>query len=69
MTRGIVKWFNDEKGYGFVVPDAGGSDVFVHVTTVEQAGLRSLVGGQRLEYELVANRRTGKATACHLRLT
>ena len=60
MTMGTVKWFNDTKGYGFIAPDDGGSDVFVHVSAVEQAGLRGLVEGQKIGYEVQADRRTGQ---------
>ncbi len=52
MPTGIVKWFNLQKGYGFVVPDDGGEDAFVHISAVEQAGLTSLEEGQKIEYEL-----------------
>ena len=52
MPTGIVKWFNLQKGYGFVVPDDGGEDAFVHISAIEQAGLTSLEEGQKIEYEL-----------------
>ena len=68
MTMGTVKWFNDTKGYGFIAPDDGGSDVFVHVSAVEQAGLRGLVEGQKIGYEVQADRRTGKASAGMLKI-
>jgi CspA family cold shock protein len=68
MTMGTVKWFNDTKGYGFIAPDDGGSDVFVHVSAVEQAGLRGLVEGQKIGYEVQADRRTGKASAAMLKI-
>ena len=67
MASGTVKWFNGEKGYGFIQPDAGGQDVFVHVSAVEQAGMRSLAEGQKIEYEVVSDRRTGKASAGNLK--
>ncbi len=53
MPTGIVKWFNPTKGFGFIVPDEGGNEVFVHISTVERAGLTNLNDGQRVEYELV----------------
>ena len=53
MPTGIVKWFNPSKGFGFIVPDEGGNDVFVHISAVERAGLTNLNDGQRVEYELV----------------
>ncbi len=56
MPTGVVKWFNPAKGYGFIVPDEGGNDVFVHISAVESAGLHSLSEGQKVEYELVPNR-------------
>jgi CspA family cold shock protein len=66
MALGTVKWFNAQKGYGFIQPDEGGNDVFVHMSAVERAGLNSLHEGQRVRYELVANR--GKQAAEHLSL-
>jgi cold shock protein len=68
MTMGTVKWFNSEKGYGFIQPDDGGKDVFVHVSAVEQAGLRSLNEGQKIGYEVEADRRTGKSSATRLQI-
>jgi cold shock protein len=56
MARGTVKWFNSQKGYGFIQPQGGGKDVFVHISAVERAGLSSLNEGQVIEYEEVANR-------------
>jgi CspA family cold shock protein len=67
MTMGTVKWFNETKGYGFIQPDNGGPDVFVHVSAVEQAGMRSLVEGQKISFEILADRRTGKSTAAMLK--
>lgn len=67
MASGTVKWFNAEKGYGFIQPDDGGKDVFVHISAVEQAGIRNLQEGQKLGYEIVADRRTGKSSASNLR--
>ena len=63
MTMGTVKWFNETKGYGFIQPDNGGPDVFVHISAVEQAGMRSLNEGQKISFEVVADRRTGKSSA------
>ena len=68
MSTGTVKWFNSEKGYGFIQPDDGGTDVFVHISAVEQAGLRSLNEGQKLSYEVQADRRTGKSSAARLEI-
>jgi cold shock protein len=67
MTQGTVKWFNDQKGFGFIQPDDGGKDVFVHISAVERAGMRGLVEGQKVSYEIVADRRTGKSSAENLR--
>jgi CspA family cold shock protein len=65
--NGTVKWFNPAKGFGFIVPDGGGKDAFVHASAVEQAGLNHLVEGQRVEFELVADQRTGKPAAKNLK--
>jgi cold shock protein len=67
MATGTVKWFNAEKGYGFIQPDEGGKDVFVHISAVEQAGMRYLQEGQKVDYEVVPDRRTGKSAAANLR--
>jgi CspA family cold shock protein len=67
MPTGTVKWFNGEKGYGFIQPDQGGKDVFVHITAVEQAGLRGLNEGQKVEYQEKADSRSGKLSAADLR--
>ena len=64
MTQGIVKWFNGQKGYGFIQPDDGGQDVFVHISAVERAGMRTLVEGQKVSYEVVTER--GKQAAGNL---
>lgn len=63
---GVVKWFNPNKGYGFIVPDAGGPDVFVHISAVEAAGLQGLQEGQKLQYEIRENR--GKKAAANLKV-
>jgi CspA family cold shock protein len=68
MSSGTVKWFNSQKGFGFIQPDDGGKDVFVHISAVERAGLSSLNEGQKLQYEIVADRRTGKSSADKLRV-
>jgi cold shock protein len=67
MTQGTVKWFNNQKGFGFIQPDDGGKDVFVHVSAVERAGMKNLNEGQKIQFELVTDRRTGKASADNLR--
>jgi CspA family cold shock protein len=67
MTQGTVKWFNGQKGFGFIQPDDGSQDVFVHISAVERAGLQGLNEGQRVSYEVVANRKTGKSSAENLR--
>jgi CspA family cold shock protein len=67
MFKGTVKWFNGEKGYGFIRPDDGGKDVFVHISAVERAGLQRLDEGQKLIFEIVPNRKTGKTAADKLR--
>jgi cold shock protein len=68
MNKGTVKWFNGTKGFGFIQPDNGGPDVFVHISAVERAGLRGLNEGQKISYELVADRRSGKSSADQLKL-
>ena len=67
MNTGTVKWFNDQKGYGFIQPDNGGKDVFVHVTAVERSGLRGLAEGQKITYELQTDQRSGKTSAVDLK--
>jgi cold shock protein len=67
VATGTVKWFNDQKGYGFIQPDSGGKDVFVHISAVERAGLRGLTEGQKISYEVEADRRTGKESAVDLK--
>ena len=67
MDTGIVKWFNSQKGFGFIQPENGGKDVFVHISAVERAGMSSLSEGQKVSYEVVADRKTGKSSAESLR--
>jgi CspA family cold shock protein len=67
MASGTVKWFNATKGFGFIQPDDGGQDVFVHISAVERAGLRELRDGQKVSYEIVADRRSGKSSAENLK--
>jgi cold shock protein len=67
MSIGTVKWFNVQKGFGFIQPDDGGKDVFVHISAVERAGMSNLREGQKLSYELTQDRRTGKSAADQLR--
>jgi cold shock protein len=67
MATGTVKWFNGQKGFGFIQPDDGGADVFVHISAVERAGLRDLREGQKVSYEMVQDRRTGKSSADQLK--
>jgi CspA family cold shock protein len=66
MTNGTVKFFNATKGFGFIQPDDGASDVFVHISAVERAGMQTIVEGQKLSFEIVKDRRTGKAAADNL---
>ncbi|MFC6791545.1 cold-shock protein [Methylobacterium komagatae] len=67
MSTGTVKWFNATKGFGFIQPEDGGQDVFVHISAVERAGLGTLNEGQRISYELETDRRSGKKSAGQLR--
>ena len=67
MNNGTVKFYNTQKGFGFIQPDDGGKDVFVHISAVERAGMGSLNEGQKISYEVVADRRTGKSSADNLR--
>ncbi|MDK1378557.1 MULTISPECIES: cold-shock protein [unclassified Sinorhizobium] len=67
MNSGTVKWFNSTKGFGFIQPDDGTTDVFVHVSAVERAGMRSLVEGQKVSYDIVQDKRSGKSSADNLR--
>jgi CspA family cold shock protein len=66
MAQGTVKWFNGQKGFGFIQPDEGGKDVFVHISAVERSDLRSLTEGQRVGYELERDQRSGKESAVKL---
>jgi len=68
MISGTVKWFNAQKGFGFIAPDNGGQDAFVHIRAIERSGLNDLREGQKVEFELIADRRTGKSAAENLRL-
>jgi cold shock protein len=68
MATGTVKWFNTQKGYGFIQPDEGGNDVFVHISAVERAGLQSLREGQKVSYEMERGR-NGKSSAVNLKAT
>lgn len=66
MNIGTVKWFNAIKGFGFIQPDDGGSDVFVHISAVERAGMQSLAEGQKLQFEIVRDNKSGKSSAGNL---
>jgi CspA family cold shock protein len=67
MSTGTVKWFNPQKGFGFIQPDDGGKDVFVHISAVERAGMSNLNEGQKVSYELTLDKRSGKSSADQLR--
>ena len=67
MNMGTVKWFNSQKGFGFIEREGGGSDVFVHISAVERAGLGTLQEGQELSFEVVTDRQRGKSSADNLR--
>ena len=67
MSQGTVKWFNATKGFGFIQPDDGSKDVFVHISAVERAGMNDLREGQKVTYDIVADRRTGKSSADNLK--
>ena len=67
MATGTVKWFNNEKGYGFIQPDSGGKDVFVHISAVERSGIHNLAEGQKISYDVEADRRSGKESAANLK--
>lgn len=66
MATGTVKWFNATKGFGFIQPDAGGADVFVHISAVERSGMSTLNEGQKVNFEILQDRRTGKSAAGNL---
>jgi cold shock protein len=66
MTQGTVKWFNSQKGFGFIQPVDGSKDVFVHISAVERAGMNDLNEGQKVSFDLVTDRRTGKSSAANL---
>jgi cold shock protein len=66
MATGTVKWFNGQKGFGFIQPDVGGADVFVHISAVERSGMGSLNEGQKVNYEILQDSRTGKSSAGNL---
>jgi CspA family cold shock protein len=68
MQTGTVKWFNGQKGYGFIQPDGGGADVFVHISAVERAGLSSLNEGQKVSFEIERDPRNGKSSAGQLQV-
>ncbi len=68
MQIGTVKWFNTQKGFGFIQPEDGGADVFIHISAVERAGLSSLQEGQKLSFELERDQRSGKTAAAKLEL-
>lgn len=68
MTTGTVKWFNAQKGFGFIAPDNGGNDAFVHISAVERSGIGELREGQKVGYELVADRKSGKMSAENLKV-
>jgi CspA family cold shock protein len=69
MQTGTVKWFNAQKGFGFIQPTSGSTDVFVHISAVERAGLSGLNEGQKVSYEIATDKRTGKASADRLQVT
>ena len=67
MAIGTVKWFNSQKGYGFIQPDSGEKDVFVHISAVERAGMGNLAEGQKVSFDLERDQRSGKVSACNLK--
>ncbi len=66
MDTGTVKFYNDQRGYGFIAPDNGGKDVFVHATALERAGIRGLSEGQKVSYDTEVDRRTGKIAVANI---
>jgi CspA family cold shock protein len=68
MTQGTVKWFNSQKGYGFIQPTDGGKDVFVHISAVERAGINGLNEGQNVSFDLITDRKSGKTSAGNLHI-
>jgi len=66
MSNGTVKWFSDQKGFGFIQPEAGGNDVFVHISAVERAGMSTLREGQKISFEVMTDQKTGKLSAGNL---
>jgi CspA family cold shock protein len=68
MNTGTVKWFNTQKGFGFIQPETGSKDIFVHISAVERAGMRTLNEGQKVSFDIVTDRRTGRASADNLRI-
>lgn len=67
MATGTVKWFNTQKGFGFIVPDEGGADIFVHITAVEQAGLKTLNENQKVSYDIQVDEKRGKSSATNIK--
>jgi cold shock protein len=68
MATGTVKWFNETKGYGFIQPDQGGKDVFVHISAVERSGMNGLAEGMKVTYDVEADRKSGKEAATNLKV-
>ena len=68
MATGTVKWFNETKGYGFIQPDQGGKDVFVHISAVERSGMSGLAEGMKVTYDVEADRKNGKESATNLKV-
>jgi cold shock protein len=68
MLKGTVKWFNETKGYGFIQPDEGGADVFVHISALQRSGLKSLPDNQRVTYEIAIDPKRGKSSAVNIKL-